>query len=145
VPRAGRCGISPLGVSAASIPANANTSTPTVRDTSPTLTAWSMRSWPGWMKNAPTATNSSSGTSLATVASSITRAPVRTPRTLTQESARKMTTITTGTAKLVVVPPPRTTTEPANRLATAAVAAMSVAQSSAPASRPTNGPSATST
>ncbi len=113
---------SPLGTSALSMPLNAKTSTMDVRPTLAIDGRAGHTRFAGCIANSPTTTKSSRGSSLATVAISITRAPCRTPRVFTKASRPNTPTITTARANPMPAPGTSALIACANRLATAACA-----------------------
>ena len=99
----------------------------------------------GLTNQIPATMSTRSGSSLAVVTTSTSRAPILTPRTFTLASAAKSAAISTPRATAVLAAGQRTPTEPANALATDATAKVAIRKYRTPARKPTKGPNATST
>ena len=131
----------PLGTSADSTPANAKTSSSEVRATSPADGHAGTARCSARIANSPPIATSSSGTSLAAVATVFSRAPRATPPTFT--SAQNPNVAVSSAGAGIPAPGNSCVTLAAKTVPTAAVANSPRSQRSTPARNAAYGPSAT--
>src|SRR5829696_7497747 len=135
---------SPLGTSALSTPRNANTSKIDARDTAAAVGGVAQTRFDARIVNSPTTTSSTSGSSLATVATALNRVTPATPRMFA--AARPTSTAAIATRRpLAPSAGTRASSESAKKLETADSASVIPTHSIAPETKPTNGPNAVPT
>ena len=136
---------SPLGTSATSIPANAKISSSTLPPSASLDGQPGQARFAGSSEKAPTPIKSASGSSLAIVMPSTSRAPGLTPRTFTNASSPAVVKITAIRTAPCPAPGTSRLTWSAKALSSPEAVSHSTRYCTAPASTPRNGPKAAST